>query len=72
MADTTGPETIERFPHASYDQFASRGTVPNFLPLLAERFEPAAGLPVGQVWPIRDDLERRVRHLPGQLSVAAR
>ncbi|MEH1129364.1 arsenate reductase ArsC [Micromonospora sp. CPCC 206061] len=33
-----GPETIERFLHTSYDQFASRSTVPNFLPLLAERF----------------------------------
>ncbi|MGW1341044.1 arsenate reductase ArsC [Kribbella sp. NPDC002412] len=33
-----GPETIERFLHASYDQFASGSTVPNFLPLLAERF----------------------------------
>ena len=30
-----GVETIE---HSSYDQFASRATVPNFLPLLAERF----------------------------------
>jgi protein-tyrosine-phosphatase len=33
-----GAETIERFLHSSYDQFASRATVPNFLPLLAERF----------------------------------
>jgi arsenate reductase (thioredoxin) len=33
-----GLETIERFLHTSYDQFASRATVPNFLPLLAERF----------------------------------
>ena len=33
-----GPETIERFLHSSYDQFASGSTVPNFLPLLAERF----------------------------------
>ena len=31
-------ETIERFLHSSYDQFAGRATVPNFLPLLAERF----------------------------------
>jgi arsenate reductase len=29
-------ETIERFLHTSYDQFAGRATVPNFLPLLAE------------------------------------
>jgi arsenate reductase (thioredoxin) len=36
--DTFGVETIERFLHSSYDQFAGRATVPNFLPLLAERF----------------------------------
>jgi protein-tyrosine-phosphatase len=35
---TFGVETIERFLHSSYDQFAARATVPNFLPLLAERF----------------------------------
>ena len=33
-----GVETIERFLHSSYDQFASRASIPNFLPLLAERF----------------------------------
>ncbi len=33
-----GQETIERFLHSSYDQFASRSTVVNFLPLLGERF----------------------------------
>ncbi len=36
--DVFGVETIERFLHSSYDQFAGRATVPNFLPLLAERF----------------------------------
>jgi protein-tyrosine-phosphatase len=35
---TFGQETIERFLHASYDQFASHSSIPNFLPLLAERF----------------------------------
>ena len=35
---TFGTETIERFLHSSYDQFASRASVSNFLPLLAERF----------------------------------
>jgi protein-tyrosine-phosphatase len=35
---TYGPETIERFLHSSYEQFATAGSVPNFLPLLAERF----------------------------------
>ncbi|MDY7090084.1 MAG: arsenate reductase ArsC [Actinomycetota bacterium] len=33
-----GPETIERFLHTSYDQFATAHTIPNYLPLLAERF----------------------------------
>jgi hypothetical protein len=35
---TFGTETIERFLYSSYDQFASRATVAQFLPLLAERF----------------------------------
>jgi arsenate reductase len=33
-----GTETFELFLHTSYDQFAERATLPNFLPLLAERF----------------------------------
>ncbi|MCF7547452.1 arsenate reductase ArsC [Pseudonocardia sp. WMMC193] len=33
-----GTETIERFLHSSYDEFAGRAAVLNFLPLLAERF----------------------------------
>ncbi|HEX6681807.1 MAG TPA: arsenate reductase ArsC [Candidatus Limnocylindrales bacterium] len=33
-----GVETIEQFLSTSYDQFANRSTVPNFLPLLAERY----------------------------------
>jgi protein-tyrosine-phosphatase len=33
-----GTETIEKFLYSSYDQFASRAAVPDFLPLLAERF----------------------------------
>lgn len=35
---TFGQETIERFLHTSYDQFASRAQVMRFLPLLAEKF----------------------------------
>ncbi|HZC53094.1 MAG TPA: arsenate reductase ArsC [Mycobacterium sp.] len=38
FADTFNTETIERFLHSSYDQFAGRATVATFLPLLAERF----------------------------------
>src|SRR5829696_1018011 len=36
FADMFGAETIERFLHSSYDQFAARASVPRFLPLLAE------------------------------------
>jgi arsenate reductase len=35
---TFGVETIERFLHSSYDEFATRAAVKNYLPLLAERF----------------------------------
>ena len=38
FGDMFGVETIDRFLHSSYDQFASHASVPNFLPLLAERF----------------------------------
>jgi arsenate reductase (thioredoxin) len=38
FADMFGVETIERFLHSSYEQFAGRATIANFLPLLAERF----------------------------------
>ena len=33
-----GPEIIERFLHTSYEHFATSHTIPNYLPLLAERF----------------------------------
>jgi arsenate reductase len=38
FTDTFGVETIDRFLRSSYDEFAGRATIPNFLPLLAERF----------------------------------
>ncbi len=38
FGEMLGVETIERFLHSSYDQFAGRASIPNFLPLLAERF----------------------------------
>jgi arsenate reductase (thioredoxin) len=38
FGDIYGTDTIERFLHSSYDQFATRSTVPHYLPLLAERF----------------------------------
>jgi arsenate reductase (thioredoxin) len=33
-----GVETVERFLHTSFDEFATRATVTRFLPLIAERF----------------------------------
>ena len=33
-----GQETIERFLYSSYDQFAGSASIPNYLPLSAERF----------------------------------
>jgi protein-tyrosine-phosphatase len=38
FAGVFGVETIERFLTSSYDQFADRAKVANYLPLLAERF----------------------------------
>jgi protein-tyrosine-phosphatase len=38
FAGIVGRETIERFLASSYDQFAHRSSIANFLPLLAERF----------------------------------
>jgi arsenate reductase len=38
FGDTFGTETMERFLHSSYDQFSEQAAIPNFLPLLAERF----------------------------------
>jgi arsenate reductase (thioredoxin) len=38
FGDMFGVETIERFLHSAYDQFAERASIPRFLPLLAERF----------------------------------
>jgi protein-tyrosine-phosphatase len=35
---TFGVETIERFLHSSYDEFAGQAVVLNYLPLLAEKF----------------------------------
>ena len=38
FAEVFGAETIERFLTTSYDQFAGKATLTNFLPLLAEKF----------------------------------
>src|SRR5262245_49152879 len=50
-----GRETIDRFLHSSYDQFANRSTVPNFLPLLAERFARQRLTALAKVEGLRDD-----------------
>ena len=50
-----GSETIERFLHASYDQFAVDSRVPNFLPLLAERFARQRLAALAKVEGRRDD-----------------
>lgn len=117
FAQTFGVETIERFLHSSYEQFARRATIATFLPLLAERFarqrlhalakvegkggegKPAdvviimgcgdacsifpgrryqdwnlvdpAGLGIGAVRPIRDDIEQRVSALLAELDLPA-
>ncbi len=55
FADVYGPETIERFLHSSYDQFASHSTVPNFLPLLAERFARQRLTALAKVEGLRQD-----------------
>ena len=44
---TFGIETIELFLTSSYEQFAGRATVPNFVPLLAERFARRSAPVVG-------------------------
>lgn len=38
FAGVFGQETIERFLHSSFDQFAAKASVTRFLPLMAERF----------------------------------
>jgi arsenate reductase (thioredoxin) len=50
-----GEETIERFLHTSYDQFAIRSTVANFLPLIAERFARQRLTALAKVEGHRDD-----------------
>jgi protein-tyrosine-phosphatase len=55
FAGVYGPETIERFLHSSFDQFATAATVPTFLPLLAERFARQRLRALAKVEGLRDD-----------------
>jgi protein-tyrosine-phosphatase len=48
-------ETIERFLHSSFDQFATRATVPQFLPILAERFAQQRLHALAKVEGLHDD-----------------
>ncbi len=50
-----GHETIERFLHTSFDQFADRATVPTFLPLMAERFARQRLRALAKVEGLHDD-----------------
>ena len=50
-----GAETIERFLHSSFDQFADRATVVKFLPLMAERFARQRLRALAKVEGLHDD-----------------
>jgi len=50
-----GEETIERFLHSSYDQFAPKATVTRFLPLMAERFATQRLQALAKVEGLHDD-----------------
>jgi len=50
-----GTETIERFLHTSFDQFADRASVTKFLPLMAERFARQRLRALAKVEGLRDD-----------------
>jgi protein-tyrosine-phosphatase len=55
FAGVYGTETIERFLHTSFDQFADRATVTKFLPLMAERFARQRLRALAKVEGLRDD-----------------
>jgi protein-tyrosine-phosphatase len=55
FVDVFGVETVERFLHSSFDQFASRATVPQFLPLMAERFARQRLRALAKIEGLRDD-----------------
>jgi arsenate reductase len=50
-----GTETIERFLHSSFDQFAVRASVTKFLPLMAERFARQRLQALAKVEGLHDD-----------------
>jgi protein-tyrosine-phosphatase len=50
-----GAETIERFLHSSFDQFADSASIPTFLPLMAERFARQRLRALAKVEGLHDD-----------------
>jgi hypothetical protein len=50
-----GTETIERFPHSSFEQFADHATVGKFLPLMAERFARQRVWALAKIEGLHDD-----------------
>ena len=50
-----GSETIERFLHSCFDQFADRASVTKFLPLMAERFARQRLRALAKIEGLRDD-----------------
>jgi hypothetical protein len=65
FAGIYGPETIERFPHSSSDQFATAATVPTFLPHVAEGFAHQRLRVLAEVEGLRDDGNATVLFLAG-------
>jgi arsenate reductase (thioredoxin) len=55
FAGIFGAETIERFLHTSFDQFADRATVTQFLPLMAERFAQQRLRALAKIEGLHDD-----------------
>ncbi|HSS67212.1 MAG TPA: arsenate reductase ArsC [Nocardioidaceae bacterium] len=52
---TYDKETIERFLHSSFDQFATTATIPRFVPLMAERFARQRLQALAKVEGLHDD-----------------
>jgi len=55
FAGIYGRQTVERFLHSSYDQFAPRATLTKFLPLFAERFARQRLRALAKIEGLRDD-----------------
>ena len=58
FSDVFGTETIDRFLHSSFDQFAQHASITKFLPLVAERFARQRSMR----WPRSRACRRRQTH----------